>query len=296
MGKRLSELLHLRKPSMKTVFGKRNAKSYLAILAVVVMFSCSSIAFSQARIGAERTNAQLAKNLRWNFSRKPQKGWKIYKYLIAETCKTNAEFDSKLFADAVAVWQANNGIYANGVVDAKTLYRFIKYWQSRRLKPIKLASKEILQTATIRDFWDPKRPFELRKLERETYKAYKRMVEAAKRDGAKFTGVEGNPATDESFLKIISAYRSPAYQASLRRRTPGASRGQLAFRSPHFSGRALDIFVGGDPVTTNDYNRAIQVETWSYKWLVKNAESYGFYPYFYEPWHWEYVGNKTTSD
>jgi len=46
--------------------------------------------------------------------------------------------------------------------------------------------------------------------------------------------------------------------------------------------------VGGEPVSTDDRNRAIQVNTKVYQWLVKNAESFGFYPYFYEPWHWEY--------
>ena len=35
--------------------------------------------------------------------------------------------------------------------------------------------------------------------------------------------------------------------------------------------------------------RAIQVKTLVYQWLVRNAERFGFRPYFYEPWHWEYV-------
>ena len=63
----------------------------------------------------------------------------------------------------------------------------------------------------------------------------------------------------------------------------------LAMNSPHFTGRALDLYVGGDPVDTRDSNRAIQVNTPAYKWLVRNAERFGFRPYFYEPWHWEYV-------
>jgi LAS superfamily LD-carboxypeptidase LdcB len=60
--------------------------------------------------------------------------------------------------------------------------------------------------------------------------------------------------------------------------------------SPHFTGRALDIYVGGEPVSTKDDNRAIQTQTKAYRWLVKNAAHFGFRPYFYEPWHWEYVG------
>ncbi|HZH32789.1 MAG TPA: hypothetical protein VEY11_18625 [Pyrinomonadaceae bacterium] len=26
----------------------------------------------------------------------------------------------------------------------------------------------------------------------------------------------------------------------------------------------------------------------AYRWPVRNAERFGFRPYFYEPWHWEY--------
>jgi LAS superfamily LD-carboxypeptidase LdcB len=51
----------------------------------------------------------------------------------------------------------------------------------------------------------------------------------------------------------------------------------------------LDLYVGGSPVDTKDSNRAIQVNTPAYRWLVQNAERFGFRPYFYEPWHWEYV-------
>ena len=27
----------------------------------------------------------------------------------------------------------------------------------------------------------------------------------------------------------------------------------------------------------------------TYRWLVANAGRFGFVPYVYEPWHWEYV-------
>ena len=74
-----------------------------------------------------------------------------------------------------------------------------------------------------------------------------------------------------------------------RRAEPNSGRAGLAVNSPHFTGHAIDIYVGGEPVTTKDFNRAIQVQTPAYKWLVKNASRFGFYPYYYEPWHWEYV-------
>jgi zinc D-Ala-D-Ala carboxypeptidase len=96
-------------------------------------------------------------------------------------------------------------------------------------------------------------------------------------------------AAKEKYFKIISSFRSHEYQDELRRRSPNAGSAGLAVNSPHFTGRALDIYVGGDPVDTKDSNRAIQVNTPAYRWLVRNAERFGFRPYFYEPWHWEYV-------
>ena len=51
-----------------------------------------------------------------------------------------------------------------------------------------------------------------------------------------------------------------------------------------------DLYVGGEPVETNDSNRALQIQTPVYQWLVRNAERFGFQPYYYEPWHWEYTG------
>jgi D-alanyl-D-alanine carboxypeptidase len=97
-------------------------------------------------------------------------------------------------------------------------------------------------------------------------------------------------AAKEKYFKIISSFRSREYQEELRRRSPNAGSAGLAVNSPHFTGRALDIYVGGSPVDTKDSNRAIQVNTPAYRWLVRNAERFGFRPYFYEPWHWEYVG------
>lgn len=76
----------------------------------------------------------------------------------------------------------------------------------------------------------------------------------------------------------------------LRERNPKSGRAGLAVNSPHFTGKALDLYVGGEPVSTDDRNRAVQTGTPVYRWLVKNAERFGFYPYFYEPWHWEYCG------
>ncbi len=236
-------------------------------------------------------NSSLQYSLRWTLGRKPQRGWYLYVSLLQKTLKTEADAKSAEFAKAVYRWQVGRRLKASGVLNQKTLYSLIKYWQSKRIRPIYLAKENQLLTAHISNFYDPTRDVELLKVEKETFKAYKKMVAAAIADEDLNLKVDkdSNLSAEEQFFKLISTYRSPAYQAGLRKKEPNASRAQIAFKSPHFTGRALDIYVGGEPVTTKDFNRAIQVKTPAYKWLVKNADKFGFYPYFYEPWHWEYV-------
>jgi LAS superfamily LD-carboxypeptidase LdcB len=146
-----------------------------------------------------------------------------------------------------------------------------------------------LVTASVSNFYDPARPTDLLKVEAETFAAYKKMAAAAAFDLRLKTDRQGDLAPEVQFLKIISAFRSREYQAGLRAASPNSGRAGLAVNSPHFTGSALDIYVGGEPVSTADANRAFQVKTPAYRWLVKNAARFGFYPYFYEPWHWEYV-------
>ena len=167
----------------------------------------------------------------------------------------------------------------------------VSQWQSNRLKNRTPAEPNQLLTAPSADFYDPLRAAELRQVERSTFAAYKQMVAAAIADRKLKLArtASGELAPAEKYLKIISAFRSREYQDQLRRESPNAGSAGLAVNSPHFTGRALDLYVGGNPVDTKDSNRAIQVKTPVYQWLVHNAERFGFRPYFYEPWHWEYV-------
>ncbi len=236
-------------------------------------------------------NSVLKNALKWKWGRE-QTGWALYVPLIKRTLPTEFDPESKEFASAVAVWQSSRGIPVTGVVNDRTLFSFINHWQSRRIRPVYEANRDSLLYAPIIDFYDQTRDLSLLMVDREAYFAYKKMVEAARKEFD--TGDAQNPDTG-IYLKIISSYRSPEYQAELRAKDPSQTRAQLAFRSPHFTGRALDIYVGGEPVSTNDANRALQVKTKAYLWLVENAEKFGFYPYFYEPWHWEYVGGEQNA-
>jgi D-alanyl-D-alanine carboxypeptidase len=234
-------------------------------------------------------NRKLRSSLQWSFGAKTQTGWNIYVPLISYAIGTDSDPDSAEFAFAVSKWQQRSGLDGTGVLDQETLESFTKYWQSRRLGRGSLAATSSLLAAPISDFFDATRSPELLQLEAETYAAYKRMIAAARKDLQLKRNGSGGLASSEKFLKIISAYRSPAYQESLRKKEPNAGRTALATHSPHSTGHALDIYVGGEPVKTEDSNRLLQVQTPAYRWLVKNAHRFGFYPYFYEPWHWEYV-------
>jgi zinc D-Ala-D-Ala carboxypeptidase len=249
--------------------------------------SPTSAAFAEA---AAR-NAEFRDQVTWTFGGKRQRGWYLYDLLLQETVRNLSATGTSDFAAALSTWQEMRRLSPEGILDEDALMAMVSYWQSNRLKDRSPASPEQLVTAPSSEFYDPERDAELRQVERNTYDAYKRMLAAAIADPTlklDHTGAD-QLAPTERFFKIISAHRSREYQEKLRRESPNAGSAGLAMNSPHFTGRALDIYVGGDPVDTRDSNRAIQVNTPVYKWLVRNAERFGFRPYFYEPWHWEYV-------
>jgi uncharacterized protein YcbK (DUF882 family) len=244
--------------------------------------STSSAATSEFATAAT-TNVTLRNDLTWTFGGKQQRGWYLYDLLIGETLNSEHDATTGDFAASLAKWQKKRGITADGVLDEDALMAMVSQWQNNRLKNRTYATPDQLLTAPPSDFYDPSRADELRQVERTTYAAYKEMIAAALADPTlKLTA-------NDKYLKIVSSFRSREYQDNLRRQSPNSGSAGLAVNSPHFTGRALDLYVGGSPVDTNDANRAIQVNTPVYRWLVKNAGRFGFRPYFYEPWHWEYV-------
>jgi zinc D-Ala-D-Ala carboxypeptidase len=240
---------------------------------------------------AAAQNALFRNDLTWTFGSKQQHGWYLYDSLIGQTLKIGFDASSPDFASTIAGWQKQKNLTATGMLDENSWMAIVAQWQGNRLKDKTPATPEQLLTAPSSDFFDPERLPELRQVEKTTYAAYRQMLAAAIADPTlKLARTSPNDLTAaEKYFKIISSFRSREYQEKLRRESPGAGSAGLAINSPHFTGRALDLYVGGDPVDTRDSNRVIQVNTPAYKWLVRNAERFGFRPYFYEPWHWEYV-------
>jgi len=260
--------------------------SFVILIAIVVspLPRLDTPRHEPARPDPSVENAKLRYELLWNFGGKEQRGWAIYIPLISEMVGADADKEPLRFTQVLTTWQANNQLPATGILERDTLMWMVGMWQDVRFRERERLALLPLELVTGRsdEFYDPEREEELRQLEVETYDAYKQMYAAAKVDLAL--------EPDSQFLKIISAYRTKAYQEKLRKEAPKAGRGALAVDSPHFSGRALDLYVGAEPVTTKDLNRLLQINTPAYRWLVKNAHTYGFVPYFYEPWHWEYQG------
>jgi zinc D-Ala-D-Ala carboxypeptidase len=246
---------------------------------------------------AASRNVQLQNGLEWSFGGKLQHGWHLYTPLIGDLIGAGVDVAASEFAMRVSLWQKENGVEATGVLDGETWSQMISTFQSRRIPGRPYLAPNQLVTIPISDCYDPTRAEELRSAERETFAAYKRMVAAAAADPSLGlqVGGDGQFTLSEKLLKVISAFRSREYQDQLRRQSPNSGRAGLAINSPHSTGRALDLYVGGEPVSTKDENRALQTQSAVYRWLVKNAARFGFRPYFYEPWHWEYVGVRTAG-
>ena len=250
--------------------------------------SVSSTARSSRRLAFDQAasrNEILQSELSWFFGGKRQRGWYLYTPLISSMIGAEDQPSSPRFALKLFGWQGANGLEQSGILDERTWSQMMTTLQASRLRSLIAPAEDQLLTAPISDFYDPTRAEDLRRVERRTYQAYQRMLKAAAADRS----FRLSPA--EKYLKIISAFRSQDYQDQLRRHSPSSGRAGLASTSHHLTGRALDLYVGGDPVSTKDENRAVQIKTPAYRWLVKNAARFGFQPYFYEPWHWEYVSN-----
>jgi LAS superfamily LD-carboxypeptidase LdcB len=112
--------------------------------------------------------------------------------------------------------------------------------------------------------------------------ALQAMINAARADGIM-----------APLLEAVSGYRSVAKQKRLweigleKHGSVAEARKWIAppGRSPHHSGRAIDLWLG---LGIGKRNAKAMASLPVYKWLQINAELFGFYPYTREPWHWEY--------
>jgi D-alanyl-D-alanine carboxypeptidase len=216
----------------------------------------------------------------------PEPGWEVYAPLIAHEVGTACGPQTAGFAAAFSRWQAAHGLSVTGQVDAPALSILARTWLLRR--PFVRAMKsgcptppapQSLATAAAAESFGGKtiqaRPAVLA--------AYRRMIAAARAQ----IGVA------PPLLTIASAYRGPDEEAA---RCADGSCGTPAKArcSAHRTGLALDLYLGaapgGQPFSTAYEDRLFLSRTPAYRWLAAHADQFGFTPYPFEPWHWEWTG------
>lgn len=256
--------------------------------AVLLLLSAPALAADPCTVGpaaAAVANAASVNTRPTNLFGRTEAGWRYYAPLIAREARTACGPATPGFAAAVARLDPAS----RGVVDAAFLTRLKILWQGRRAfvrmmpggcppapAPSRLVGAgpgETLGGKAIR-----LRPGALR--------AYRRMLAEARRNPA----IRAEPRA----LQIYSGFRDPDADAARCVRDGNCDGTRRARCSPHRTGLALDMWVGQapgfGPDSTADASRRVMVETASYRWLVLNADRFGFVPYAFEPWHWEWTG------
>ena len=236
---------------------------------------------------AAAANGASLTNLAWAPFGRAETGWAIYAPLIAHEAGTRCGPQTPGFAAAYARWQTAHRLNADGVVkpaefdlvrNALALRRPFVQQTSKGLCPDAPAEATLAAAAPSETLWA--KPIRLRE---GALSAYRRMVAAARAAGI----------AQGQVLKLVSGYRGPEEEAA-RCGDGGCNTLTRAHCSAHRTGLALDLYLGHangqDATSTEDANRAAMAATPAYRWLVVHAGEFGFLPYPYEPWHWEWTG------
>ncbi len=237
---------------------------------------------------AQANTASLA-GLAWAPFGRDEIGWEIYAPMIGREVATGCPPTSPAFAAALARWQASQGLAATGLMNEVDFQRMRGVIQLRRPFVV-LAAQEVCPEPTLGvlepnhdgEGYGGKQVF----MRPAAFAAYRRMAAEARRDP--------EIAADPRNLTIFSGYRSPALDAQ-RCQLEGNCDGVVrASCSAHRTGLAVDIYVGQapgfGPDSSADPNRLYMSRTPTYRWLVANADRFGFVNYPFEPWHWEWTG------
>jgi hypothetical protein len=238
---------------------------------------------------AAASNAASLKSAEVKPFGRQETGWRVYAAQTGATIGTVCAPSSNRFAAKLASWQARHRLPPTGTMDEATLAALKDGWQSARPFiaafadgcPAPAADHDLADAKT-REGWLGKQT----QLDADALAALRKMVAAARAEDERI-------ARDKHMLTIVSAYRSPAYDAA---KCAGSKCNGIAKAkcSAHRTGTAVDLYVGAapgfSPVSSDDENRLHQTKTPAYQWLVKNAARFGFVNYVFEPWHWEWVG------
>jgi D-alanyl-D-alanine carboxypeptidase len=245
----------------------------------------------QGPSGAASANAQSLLFLAWAPFRRPETGWQTYAPLIAREIATACAPDSPGFAAALARWQAGHGLPGDGVL-TDTVFTHLKNTLELRRPFVRISAQGVCPPAPPESALAPARPDEVyggkpAALMPPALDAYRRLVQAARAEQPQI-------GADPRNLTIFSGYRSPDADTARCASEGGCNNMTRATCSAHRTGLALDLYVGQAPGlrpdSSADANRLFMSRTPTYRWLVANADRFGFVPYPFEPWHWEWTG------
>lgn len=230
--------------------------------------------------------------MEWNPFGSREMGWEAYVPLIQQEIGAACDPTSQAFAERLAVFQQQYNLAANGRFDAATFAVFRGIWQERRPFVMARVRGECPAPPPLSELGYLTAGEEhaerlTRLVRKDVLEAYRAMVSAAR---AEVPEIGSNP----ELMQIFSSFRDPEADAARCARDRNCDGVRRAVCSPHRTGTALDIYVGnlqGYGVdSTNWHSRRYMSETPAYRWMVKNAHRFGFVPYVFEPWHWEWTG------
>lgn len=239
---------------------------------------------------AATLNALSLKQSTWTFFQnvlsKPEgPGWEIYVPLIKRSIGSACDPETPGFALALATWQSKHDLKSGqGVLDSRTAVALKKTWQERRAHLKRVEQGNCIAIAKAEAVRVPQNltyANDRRWLDKQTFEAYSRMREAFKEAFAS----SGEETTE---LKVVSALRAHEDDVASCTSQQCNTVNKAQSCSAHWSGRAIDLDVGGLAVDSTYLNRVQQSRRAAYNWLLDNAAKFGFVNYAFEPWHWEW--------
>ena len=264
-----------------------------ALALAVALQACGPCAAGSCDAGpadAARQNRQGLASLAFAPFRRAETGWEVYEPLVAHEIGARCAVDTPGFAGALAAWQSARGLAGSGVLDPPTFAAMKALWQARR--PFVAANREGCpapppEASLAKVPADQSYGGKAMLLRPAALAAYGRMLAAARAEVPELRA-------DRRLMTLFSAYRSPAYDAARCARDGNCQGVVRASCSPHRTGVAIDLYLGAapgfGPDASDDANRLFITRGGAYRWMVANAGRFGFAPYAFEPWHWEWTG------
>jgi len=244
-------------------------------------------------MAAADANAASLHTLAWSPFGRAEIGWETYVPLVSREIRTACPPASPGFAAALAAWEEAQRLPSDGVFGDSDFQRLKGVMETRR-PFVQLVARRICPDAPSINRLELSRPGEgyggkQILLRPAAFDAWRRMAAAARADDPRI-------AADPRNLTIFSGYRNPDADAA-RCNAEGNCQGVVrAACSAHRTGLAVDMHVGQapgyGPDSSADANRFYMSWTPTYRWLVANADRFGFVPYPFEPWHWEWTGEQ----